>query len=56
MVQKEQGEVILAKEEPREQANLLEEINLSDDPKELRTMLISKELTEDIQAAIIDTL
>ena len=56
MVRKEQEEIALPKEEPREQANLLEEVNLSDDPKELRTVLISKELTRNIRTAVVDIL
>ncbi|KAL5546225.1 hypothetical protein UlMin_005912 [Ulmus minor] len=55
-VHKEQQEIVIPKDEPQEQANLLEEVNLSDDPKEPRTVLISKELTGNIRAAVINTL
>ncbi|KAL5570567.1 hypothetical protein UlMin_027142 [Ulmus minor] len=52
----EQGDIVTPSEEPREQANALEEVNLSDNPKELRTVLISKELTGSIWTDVVDTL
>ncbi|KAL5576142.1 hypothetical protein UlMin_017841 [Ulmus minor] len=55
-INKEKGEEIkLPSEAPKEQANQLEEVNLSN-TSEPRTVLISKELTGDIRKAIIDTL
>ena len=44
------------KEGEKEQANPLEDVDLSDNPKTLCTVLISKELTEDIQKSVIDAL
>ncbi|KAL5538544.1 hypothetical protein UlMin_045351 [Ulmus minor] len=52
----QQEEITFPREEPREQANLLEEVNLSGRTEEPRTVLISKELTGTIRAAVIDTL
>ncbi|KAL5572514.1 hypothetical protein UlMin_022111 [Ulmus minor] len=55
-VDEEKGkEIKLPPEGPKEQANQLEEVNLSN-TSEPRTVLISKELTGDLRKAIIDTL
>ena len=49
MVKEEFKEIRPLPKKPREQANLLEEVNLYNDPKEPRTGLILKELIEDIR-------
>ena len=54
--EKEEEGIKLPSEEPKEQANQLEEVDLSDNLNEPRTMLISKELTRDMREAIIHTL
>ncbi|KAL5580838.1 hypothetical protein UlMin_013280 [Ulmus minor] len=46
----------LPPDKPKEQSNLLEEVNLSGDPKTPRTVLISKELEGEARRSIIEVL